>query len=285
MNAAIYSYRLPRWRGQKVYTELWVEKDALAGVLEPISREYHATLMVNRGYSSQSAMYEAAKRYLRNRKTTVNEPGCPQCRCALDPMEHLIRGMDSKPGKGRWVCGNHNCNWEGAYEEAKPTARVPRQLKLFYLGDHDPSGEDMVRDIADRMKMFRVPDLEVIKIGLTMAQVRKYNPPPNPAKISDPRAREYIKKYGNHSWEVDALPPNILRKLIRDAFEDVIDMSLMSAIKAKEETHKKQLLRVADEIMQTEGENEEDDPDPTVAPEDELDEQDAFNDDEDDEDA
>lgn len=67
VEAAISSYRLPRWRGQKTYAELWVEKDALAGVLAPLAREYHATLMVNRGYSSQSAMYESAKRFLYNR--------------------------------------------------------------------------------------------------------------------------------------------------------------------------------------------------------------------------
>ena len=51
VNAAIYSYRLPRWRGQNSYVELWVEKDALSGVLAPLADEYHVTLMVNRGYS------------------------------------------------------------------------------------------------------------------------------------------------------------------------------------------------------------------------------------------
>lgn len=270
VNAAVHSYRLPRWKGQMVYTELWVEKDALAGVLEPLSREYHATLMVNRGYSSQSAMYEAAKRYLRNRKTTVNKKGCPDCRSVLDEDAfRLHEGKKKGEPEGRWECQNVNCEWEGSDAEAKPTARVTRDLKLFYLGDHDPSGEDMVRDIADRLKMFKVPNLEVIKIGLTMAQVKKYNPPPNPAKVSDPRAEEYIKKYGPHSWEVDALPPDVLRKLIRAAFEGVIDMPLMNSIKAREETHKKHLLRVASELMREDGENEDDDPDPTVPQEDE----------------
>lgn len=127
----------------------------------------------------------------------------------------------------------------------------------------------MVRDISDRLAMFKVPDLEVIKIGLTMAQVKKYNPPPNPAKIDDPRAKDYIAKYGPHSWEVDALPPNVLRQLIRDAFRSVVNIPLMDTIKAREETHKERLRAVTEEIMEQDGENE-DDPDPTVAQEDEL---------------
>lgn len=301
INAAIHSYRLPRWKGQMNYVELWVEKDALAGVLEPITRQYHATLMVNRGYSSQSAMYEASKRFLRNRKTTVNRKGCPNCRRELGEdalrlgmteegeaaVKIAIKGLSEKKRAawfedhkdevaeyttGRWECQNMRCEWEGTDAEAKPTARVTRNLKLFYLGDHDPSGEDMVRDIADRLAMFKVPDLEVRKIGLTIAQVRKYNPPPNPAKLSDPRAEEYIKKFGPHSWEVDALPPNVLTSLIKVAFDGAIDMPLMNAIKAKEEAHKKHLLRVTEEIMKSDGESADDDPDPEVPDEDDEEE-------------
>ena len=98
VEAAVYSYRLPRWEGQEYYAELWVEKDALASVLAPLARQFHVTLMVNRGYSSASAMKASAERFR--------------------PYEY------------------------------------DRQLALFYLGDLDPSGEDMVRDIRDRMHLF-----------------------------------------------------------------------------------------------------------------------------------
>jgi hypothetical protein len=163
VDAALDSYRLPRWRGQDVYVELWVEKDALAGVLAPLAREFHVTMMVNRGYSSQSAMYEAANRFIDS----------------------------EKPGK------------------------------CLYLGDHDPSGEDMVRDIRDRLDMFEA-DVTVEKLALTMEQVRAYTPPPNPAKMTDPRATDYIAEHGNESWEVDALPPEVLSGIIRERFEDII---------------------------------------------------------------
>ena len=74
--------------------------------------------------------------------------------------------------------------------------------------------------------------------------MRQYNPPPNPAKITDSRAKAYIQKFGHHSWEVDALPPNVLAQLIRAAFRKHVDKAKMDAIKAREETDK-ELLRKA----------------------------------------
>lgn len=184
VEAALYSYRLPRWKGQKNYAELWVEKDALASVLRPLANEYHITLMVNRGYSSASAMYEAANRF-----------------------------------------GNED-ERERRY--------------LFYLGDLDPSGEDMVRDIQDRLDEFLVT-VDVFKIALTMRQVEEYGPPPNPAKITDPRAADFIARYGSTSWEVDALPPDVLQKIIRAALDDVLDRPLMDAVIEQEEEDKETL--------------------------------------------
>lgn len=188
LDAAFNSFRLPRWDGQQNYVELWVEKDALSGVLSPLAREFHVTLMVNKGYSSQSAMYEASKRFI-------------------------------------------------AHENAG------QSTILLYLGDHDPSGEDMVRDIRDRLHMFG-STVDVRKLALTMAQVEEYNPPPNPAKMTDSRAQAYVQIHGDESWEVDALPPEVLAELIREAFADVVDIDLMEEVKEREESDKV-LLRKA----------------------------------------
>jgi len=182
------SFRLPRWENQSHYAELWVEKDALSGVLRPMAREFHVTMMVNKGYSSQSAMYEASKRFI----------------------------------------------------EAEERGQLTR---LFYLGDHDPSGEDMVRDIQDRLETFG-SQVIVTKIALTMPQIVQYNPPPNPAKMSDSRADKYVAKHGAESWEVDALPPEALQDLIREALESVVDAAKMNAVMKREETEK-ELLRKA----------------------------------------
>lgn len=193
VDTAIKAYRLPRRMGQETYVELWVEKDALAGVLLPLARKWHITLMVNRGYSSSSAMHESAGR-IRN---------------------------------------------EMSYNESEESL-------VLYLGDLDPSGEDMVRDIRERLSLFG-SDTEVSKLGLTMEQVDKFEPPPNPAKLSDTRAKDFIAKYGTESWEVDALPPTVLRDLIDEAMVAFTDQPKVDEVLEQEKADKKKLRSILKE--------------------------------------
>ena len=196
LQVALDRYRLPRRADQRNYVELWVEKEALAGVLRPLAAEAHVTLMVNKGYSSLSAMYESAQRF----KILANIP---------ESDDH-----DSE--------------------------RDSKEPHLFYLGDHDPSGEDMVRDIRDRLSLFGA-EVTVQKVALTTAQVQQYNPPPNPVKLKDARAKAYIRAHGQRCWEVDALPPDVLARLIRVAINGVTDKRKMDAVKAREKAHKEKV--------------------------------------------
>lgn len=168
----IQQYRLDRMKGQNRKVEIWVEKDALSNVLYRVSKKYHIRLMVNRGYSSVSAMYDAY-----NRLNTGDV--------------------------------------------------------ILYFGDHDPSGMDMIRDVRERLQEFGI-EVEVQPIALTMEQIREFNPPPNPAKITDPRAKWYIKKYGKTSWELDALPPRELIRLAENAVESIIDIDLYNEMLEEE---------------------------------------------------
>lgn len=63
VNDATYQYRKDRHYNQENYIEIWVEKDALSGILLPITQKYHLNLMVNRGYSSITAMFNASQRF------------------------------------------------------------------------------------------------------------------------------------------------------------------------------------------------------------------------------
>lgn len=106
---------------------------------------------------------------------------------------------------------------------------------VIYIGDHDPSGEDMVRDIGARLLEFGCPPhLDVRKLALTWEQVQEHNPPPNPVKVKDSRAQAYIDKYGEHSWEVDALPPATLDLITRQCVSSYIDKDVMKAAITRE---------------------------------------------------
>jgi hypothetical protein len=102
-----------------------------------------------------------------------------------------------------------------------------KQVAVIHLGDHDPSGIDMTRDIEARLHEFSgTESIEVRRIALTMAQIRKFRPPPNPAKVGDSRSPAYVKEYGDKSWELDALEPQMMVDLIRDTVDEYVEFGL-----------------------------------------------------------
>lgn len=109
---------------------------------------------------------------------------------------------------------------------------------IFHLGDHDPSGIDMTRDIRDRLEIFGVTQIEVNRIALNMDQVTEFNPPPNPAKVTDSRFQSYAAEYGDESWELDALDPPTLSRLIRQNVLEVRDKSLYKEMEQRETTER-----------------------------------------------
>jgi hypothetical protein len=165
--ACAKQYRVDLWATQKYRPEVWVEKDALAGVVAVPAQRYDVAYFACRGYPSVTALYEASLRYY-------------------------------------------------AYEQA---GQVPY---IIHLGDHDPSGIDMTRDIENRLGIFGI-DIEVNRVALNLDQVRLYNPPPNPAKVTDSRYASYLAEYGDESWELDALEPSVLDELVTDAIEELLD--------------------------------------------------------------
>lgn len=183
------SYRRRRWETQGSYLEVLVEKESLAGILEPVTRKYHVLLLANKGYSSVSATYEVAQRI--------------------------------------------------AYHGG-----LGKSCHILYLGDHDPSGIDMARDIEDRLRRFGAA-AEVERIALTMDQIREHGLPPNPAKTADPRSGGYLGKYGGRSWELDALDPRVLAGILESGITRHMDVGLYEAVIRTEEREKAELDRLA----------------------------------------
>lgn len=117
---------------------------------------------------------------------------------------------------------------------------------VLHLGDHDPSGIDMTRDIQDRLNLFGC-HARVDRIALNMDQVEEHQPPPNPAKITDSRFGAYVDEYGEESWELDALDPRTITGLIRDAVDALTDTEARTLLLKQQEDNRKELTEVADQ--------------------------------------
>lgn len=147
--------------------------------------------------------------------------------------------------------------WSAGQRLKSYIADCDQDVVILHLGDHDPSGLDMTRDIRDRLTTFighqAWNSLEVRRIALNYDQVQQYNPPPNPAKLTDPRATAYMDLHGDSSWELDALDPNTISALITENIEEIRDEYLYSIQEQAENRHRDLLTDTAsrwDEVVE-----------------------------------
>lgn len=146
----------------------------------------------------------------------------------------------------QWRCPLFSCRgytsqsemWRASQRLYNKVNEDGKRAVIIHLGDHDPSGIDMSRDIQDRLDLFTAPGLvEIHRIALNMNQIKKLKPPPNPAKLTDSRADKYIEQFGRESWELDALPPRYVHKLLSDTIESFVDKTLWEdSVEAEKES-------------------------------------------------
>jgi len=193
ISSAKYSYMLDRWEEQPNYVEVWVEKDALIGIVSQICKKLDVPHFSCRGYTSQSEMWSAAQRFI-----------------AQDQRESRT---------------------------------------IIHLGDHDPSGIDMTRDIQERLEMFGA-DVEVKRVALTMEQIETFNPPPNPTKVTDARSNGYIERFGYECWELDALEPKVITTLIENEVTALLDQEIFDEVEWRERQDKRNIQMICDRYDQ-----------------------------------
>ena len=190
LESARDSYHRDLWESQAIRFEVWIEKDALLGVIEAVCQENDVPFFSCRGYVSDSEMWRGAMRMHRH-------------------------------------------------------GRSGQKVIALHLGDHDPSGIDMTRDIEARLELFSdYADLEVRRIALTMEQIEELNPPPNPAKVTDSRYDSYVAKYGEESWELDALEPQYISRLIHLAIVAERDIDKWAEAYKEQEEERGQIAEV-----------------------------------------
>lgn len=186
-------FRTDIWSEQPTRVEVWIEKEALVGVVEPAARELRVPYFACKGNNSQSEQWRAGKRFKRYRLNA-------------------------------------------------------QKVVVLYLGDHDPNGVDMSRDNERRLRMFMGghPSMfDFRRIALNMDQVEELNLIPNPVKMNDSRSKSYVDKFADESWELDALDPDYIDNLIREAIEPEIDRDAWNTVEAREDEIRSELNTIA----------------------------------------
>jgi hypothetical protein len=198
LQSCAHSFRIDKWASQPNHVEIFVEKDAMLGVIENVCEELDVPYFACRGYSSISALWEAGHKRMRPKMLAVRK----------------------------------------------------RKLCVLYLGDHDPSGIDMDRDVRDRLTTFLGDigdkEFEVARLALNMDQIEQYEPPPNPVKATDSRSAAYRERFDtDNCWELDALDPPVIVELIREAVIERRDELLWDSAVEEENLHRARLAKTA----------------------------------------
>jgi hypothetical protein len=163
-----------------------------------------------------------------------------------DALVGVIEGICTELDVPYFACRGYTSQSEmwGAARRLIEREKAGKKTTIIHLGDHDPSGIDMTRDIQDRLELFGSTAV-IHRIALVFDQIEQYNPPPNPAKTTDARYQSYADKYGNESWELDALEPSVIVDLIREAVQERIDWAAWEEASAQQKTGRDQLGKVS----------------------------------------
>lgn len=193
VNVCAAQFAIDKWARQPNYVEVWIEKDALLGVVEGVCQENDVPYMACRGYASASEV------------------------------------------------------WRAGYNRFRPKLQAGKHGVVLYLGDHDPSGMDMPRDLQCRLDTFtsKPGGVKIKRLALNIDQVELYDPPPNPTKVTDSRAAKYIDEFGQECWELDALDPIVIRDLISAAIEEYREEDLWQDALSQERAGRQSLKAVA----------------------------------------
>lgn len=181
------AYRRNLWRSQNVRVEVWLEKDALAGVVMEATNAWDVGLMVSRGTSSATFLYEAAQQAL----------------------------------------------W--AWEDTNVATYV------FTLYDRDAAGERCHRTVERGLRE-HAPGVAITveRLAVTRKQISEWELPTRPAKASDPEAHKFM----GEAVELDAIPPNKLIELVREAIVNLIDADAWRREKLVEQSERQILERI-----------------------------------------
>jgi len=178
-------YRKDYWANAEVNVEVWLEKDALKGVLIPtVVDECGLGLHVTRGFASITYLQEAA---------------------------------------------------EDIESDGRPTF-------VYVLTDFDPSGVSIAEKVDSELTG-RAPlsEIAVERLAVNREQIERWDLPTRPTKSTDTRAGRFRRVHGTESVELDAIPPDALRRLVREALESHMDPWQLQQFKLAEKSERQML--------------------------------------------
>lgn len=131
-----------------------------------------------------------------------------------------------------------------------------REIKLIQFGDYDVRGLDIPQKIERNFADDFGLEVQVQRYALTKDLIARYNLPPYPAKQTDTMIRGWLETEGNVTWELDALPPDVLSQLLEQAIKEHIDQKIFTERNETVQKNRELLRQKVNQYIEQEGLNE-----------------------------
>jgi hypothetical protein len=178
------AYRKDFWASLPEYVHVFCEKDAMAGVLRPVTREYDVSLSIVRGYTSVSLAAAVA------------------------------------------------AEWQD----------IEKPITAYYLGDFDPSGFDLERDLREKLERYCPRPFDWMRLAVVGEDISGFDLLPLPPKKKDQRTAAFLRAGHTECFELDAMPAQALRERLTGAIETHIPAAEWDALKRTEALERRSLL-------------------------------------------
>lgn len=120
---------------------------------------------------------------------------------------------------------------------------------VYVLSDFDPSGISLAQKISEELQRRAAPiEVEVSRLAVTPAQIAKWCLPSRETKVTDSRAKKFMEQYGDRSVELDAIPPQELRRLVSESIEAHAGVAEMKRLQQMEALERQQFVNIMGQL-------------------------------------
>lgn len=232
-------------RGDYNQLSKWLVRDRLSGTI--LWKWIEDRLRVPRSVPAWEDLpdFIGAVRRSYRRDVWQDQPGYLECWLEKDALsgifEEALRPYGVTLNVGRGFDG-----WSSVKNAAERYGSFAGEgVAVLYFGDFDPSGEDMVRSLRERLADPDLPnggcEPEIIKCALAYEDIARYQLPPDFTKATDSRRGAFVERYGDMSVELDALPREVLRSRLVREVEARMDLEALEKTREAEGQDKERL--------------------------------------------
>jgi hypothetical protein len=225
---AAASYRRALWRDQSAEVQIYSEKDAISGVILPVTQRWDVPLGIVRGYSSETFAWSVAQSIsvaARRGKTEIY---------VYQLGDHDPSGLDAWRAFRSTVCGF-------LLEECRSLHERVGRIVDDSMDDSRPNAWHHGTETSCAFTAGNaIATAYFERLAVTEGQIRELGLPTRPTKHTDARARGFV----GGSVEVDAIPPTELRRIVDDAITSHIDGEALRLTRIAEQSERNVLTRM-----------------------------------------